>query len=123
MARILIIDDDISFVTPVKVALEEKGYEVDHAPNGQMGRELATQVHPDLIILDIMMPGEHGIAALENMRAEEGMKNTPIIVSTNLEKSLPIVKEKADGFILKSETSLDLLVSKVGEVLEKQKPN
>ncbi len=111
--RVLIIDDDMGFATPVRLALEEAGYVVEHALNGALGRRVAQSFHPDVVVLDIMMPGEHGLRALDEMKDDPELHGVPIIVSTNLEKSAPLVRGKADAFILKSETSVQQIVQTV----------
>jgi CheY-like chemotaxis protein len=55
MAKILIIDDDPDIVTAVRLCLQDAGHEVSEAPNGREGLKVMQALHPDLIILDVMM--------------------------------------------------------------------
>lgn len=81
--HILIIDDDqdISRLFGGKLATE--GFEVMYASEGNEGRELARRFQPDLILLDIRLPGEDGMAVAQRMREEPQTKKIPIIFLTN----------------------------------------
>ena len=61
--RILVVDDEQDIVELVSYNLTKEGYQVYTAPNGKLGIEVAKQVNPDLIILDVMMPEMDGIEA------------------------------------------------------------
>lgn len=72
MSTILIIDDDPDLCTLVGVILEKDGYLVEAAHNGQEGLEKATQIQPDLILLDVMMPEGSGWEVCEKLRRTSG---------------------------------------------------
>ncbi len=76
---VLVIDDDPGLLTLVQMGLERDGYRVVIARDGQEGLRKAYQVHPDVIILDIMMPGLDGWATCQRLRA---ICDTPIIMLT-----------------------------------------
>ena len=84
MKKILIIDDDLGFQTMLKMSLEREPYQVSFASSGREAMELARQSPPDLILLDLMMPGENGILILTEMRADDHLKNVPCVVITGL---------------------------------------
>jgi len=67
--KILIVDDEPDILELVEYNLKKEGYQVYVASNGQDGINMAKKVHPDLIILDIMMPKMDGIEACRLMRA------------------------------------------------------
>ncbi|MEA2516553.1 MAG: hypothetical protein QOG16_391 [Actinomycetota bacterium] len=77
--RILIADDDPVILRLIQVNLELEGYEVLTANNGQEAVDMATAEHPDLVILDIMMPRLDGYQACEMLKAADATKEIPVI--------------------------------------------
>ncbi|MES2447675.1 MAG: response regulator transcription factor [Bacteroidota bacterium] len=80
--KILIVDDEPDILELIEYNLKKEGYQVFLANNGQEGIALAKKVHPDLIILDIMMPKMDGIEACRLMRAIPEFKNTFMVFLT-----------------------------------------
>jgi len=80
--KILIVDDEPDILELIEYNLKKEGYQVYLASNGQDGVALAKKVHPDLIILDIMMPKMDGIEACRLMRAIPEFKNTFMVFLT-----------------------------------------
>jgi len=81
--RILIVDDDIEIAAPVKYAMESLGYEVVHMPDGQAGIAKLESYHPDLMILDMMMPRQSGFLVLEHLRKTQRNQIRVIMVTGN----------------------------------------
>ncbi|MDD5746768.1 MAG: response regulator [Candidatus Omnitrophica bacterium] len=77
---ILIVDDDHVTAAATKVFLEEKGYEVTHAPDGEAALSMLKTTIPDLILLDIIMPQIDGFTVARRIRYDEQTKRVPIIV-------------------------------------------
>ena len=88
--HILIIDDDPTSRRLFGSLLGSAGYEVIYAGNGDLGREMARRFHPDLILLDINMPGSDGIKTADLIRNEPGSPaaDVPIAFLTNADLSL-----------------------------------
>lgn len=80
--KILIVDDEPDILELIEYNLKKEGYQVYLASNGQDGVAMAKKVHPDLIILDIMMPKMDGIEACRIMRAIPEFKNTFMVFLT-----------------------------------------
>lgn len=80
--KILIVDDEPDILELIEYNLKKEGYQVFLASNGQDGISVAKKVHPDLIILDIMMPKMDGIEACRLMRAIPEFKNTFMVFLT-----------------------------------------
>ena len=80
--RILVVDDDPLQLKLVDAVASKAGYEVLTAPDGKSGLDRARELHPDLIIMDIMMPEMDGYTALEAIRQAEGLKHIPVIMVT-----------------------------------------
>lgn len=80
--KILIVDDEKDIIEFLQYNFEKEGYHVFTARNGEKGRELAIQTNPDLIILDIMMPGIDGVELCSDLRSMPEFENTLIIFLT-----------------------------------------
>jgi len=80
--KILIVDDEPDILELIEYNLKKEGYQVFTASNGQEGITIAKKVHPDLVILDIMMPKMDGIEACRLMRAIPEFKNTFMVFLT-----------------------------------------
>jgi DNA-binding response OmpR family regulator len=80
--RVLVIDDDQQIREIISFALSHNGYVVTVADNGQRLAELLEQDTPDLIILDVMMPGLDGYQLFEQLRRSASTRTTPIIIMT-----------------------------------------
>ena len=81
-ARILMIDDEPNHLKVVKLILEREGYRVLTAGNGEEGLILAKVEQPHVVLLDVMMPKMDGYEALRRLRADQDLKNTPVIMIT-----------------------------------------
>ena len=88
--HILIIDDDPTSRRLFGSLLGSAGYEVIYAGSGDLGREMARRFHPDLVLLDINMPGSDGIKTADLIRNEPGSPaaDVPIAFLTNADLSL-----------------------------------
>ena len=79
-ALVLAADDDEDILDLVRIVLEEDGYEVVTAPDGEKALEMAKEMIPDLCVLDVMMPKMDGIEATRQMRADERTRDIPILL-------------------------------------------
>lgn len=86
--RILVIDDDLSFVKATKAVLESHGYLVDSANDGEEGLAMMSQQRPDLVLLDVMMgwPLE-GVGVSRDMMDRKELQSIPIIMVTSIRGS------------------------------------
>jgi len=82
MPKILIVDDDQSIVEMIDFLLRKKGYDVAIARDGQAGLDLAQELRPDLIILDVMMPLMDGFSVSGALFKNPLMRDTPILILT-----------------------------------------
>lgn len=81
-ARILIVDDEADILDFMQYNLKKEGYETEVAENGKQAIDKAKRFHPNLILLDIMMPVMDGIEACRELRANSDLKHTPIAFLT-----------------------------------------
>lgn len=122
--RILIVDDDYEVADPVRFALEGLGYEVIHMPNGKLGAQKLDEVNPDLMVLDMMMPGQSGFLVLEHVRRTKRDRIRIIMVTGN-EGTRHEAYARMLGVddYLRKPFALDRLVARVQELLEMPFPD
>jgi two-component system phosphate regulon response regulator PhoB len=84
--KVLTVDDDPDIIAFVKTVLEENGYTPLIARNGEVGLELARKEKPDLVILDVLMPKQSGIRMYRELRVDESLKDTPVIILSGIAK-------------------------------------
>ena len=119
--KILIADDEPDILEIIQYNLQNEGYEVMTAKNGNEAIEQAKRFTPDLIILDIMMPGKNGIEVCNILRMQPAFNDTLIIFLTALSDEGTEVKgleTGADDFITKP-VSPKVLVSKVNALFRR----
>ncbi len=90
--RILAIDDDPSLRIMVKRTLERQGYGVISAEDGLKGLAMAESEHPDLILLDVMMPGMQGHEVCRRLKANPSTKKIPVIFLTSVETPKSVIE-------------------------------
>lgn len=114
--KILLIDDDAVLLNTVRDKLTSEGFEVISAKNGQEGLDLALKSHPDLIMVDIMMPIMDGMEMTTKLREDAWGKNASIIILTNLnddKKIADFLEKGAYDYLVKSNWSLQEVVKMV----------
>ena len=82
MARILIVDDSPTEIHVLKAMLEKHGYETLTAESGEQGIETAVAEKPDMVLMDIVMPGMNGFQATRQISTKEETKHIPVIIVT-----------------------------------------
>jgi len=80
--KILLVDDSPTVLLMERLLLQEGPYELLNASNGDQAIKVALAEHPDLILMDVVMPGMDGFEACRRLRAEEATRATPIILLT-----------------------------------------
>lgn len=112
---IVCIEDDAEMIELIRLILARKGYEVVGAMGGEEGLELVERLMPDLVLLDLMMPGIDGWEVFQRMRADEQMKHIPVIVVTakaqSIDKVLGLHIAKVDDYLTKPFGPNELLAS------------
>jgi CheY-like chemotaxis protein len=106
--RVLFIEDDPTVAQMYKLKLELDGYQVTMAKDGEEGLQLASDVRPDIIFLDIRLPKMDGFAVLERLRGNEQTRHIPVVILSNygerelVERGL---KLGALEYLIKSQTT------------------
>ncbi|MGM0567611.1 MAG: response regulator [Elusimicrobiota bacterium] len=102
--KVLVVDDDIQAVEMLSVILEDKGFEVIPAYVGEIGLKKAKTHLPDIIILDITMPGMDGFKVCEEIKRNPSTSHIPIIMLTGKDMGKDFDKameKKADWYVVK----------------------
>lgn len=85
--KVLIIDDDVDMVDAEKMVLENNGYTVSNAYNGEEGYQKILEVNPDVIILDVMMATpEDGFQLAYKLKEDEKLSKIPVVMVTSISK-------------------------------------
>lgn len=118
--KILIVEDELSLRNALRDKLLSENFAVLEAKNGEKGLAVALREHPDLILLDIIMPVMDGISMLKKLRGDEWGKDAPVIILTNLSDSKSIsdsMNENITNYLVKSDWKLEDIVKIVRERL------
>ena len=118
--EILIVDDEPSIVVPIQFLMEQQGYSVLVAENGEDALDVIYKYKPDLILLDIMLPRIDGYEVCEIVRLNPEYRNIKIIFLTAKGREVEIAKGLALGanaYITKPFSNTQL-IAKVKELLE-----
>ena len=85
-AKVLIVEDDEFLSELISTKLDKEGFDIALAGDGETGYKKIEQFRPDIILLDIMLPGMDGFEVLEKMKThtDETLKTTPVIILSNL---------------------------------------
>lgn len=121
LKKVLIADDEPDILEILKYNLVKEGYHVITAQDGNEAIEKAKQLLPDLIVLDIMMPGKNGVEVCEILRSQPKMKDTLIMFLTALSDEATQIKglaTGADDYISKP-ISPNVFISKVQSLLRR----
>jgi len=119
--RVLIVDDEPDIVETIKFSLELEGIECLEAYDGEEALSKAKKEHPDLILLDIMLPKMNGYKVARLLKFDETFKNTPIIMLTakTQEKDISLGNETGANEYVKKPFDMDMLVVMVTKYLSK----
>lgn len=120
MRKVLIIEDDSILAMAYNKKLTKSGFEAINAYDGEEGIKLLKEHHPDLVILDIMMPKKDGYEVLDEMKNDDRLKNTPVIIATNLSSGEELenaIELGVGEYYLKTNVSIDDLVNRIGEMI------
>ncbi|PIS41448.1 MAG: two-component system response regulator [Candidatus Kerfeldbacteria bacterium CG08_land_8_20_14_0_20_42_7] len=118
--RVLIVEDEEPVRKIIRESLTSVGIMVDEAENGQIAIEKARTAHPDVVILDYLMPKMHGIEFVQLLRQESWGKNVAVIVLTNLPDEPHLVemeKQRTCRILSKAQASMQDIIEAVKQSL------
>lgn len=120
---ILVIEDEEALQDAIKLKMKVTGYTIVSAMTAESGLKVLEDLTPDLIWLDLLLPGMGGFQFLQRIRAEERWKKLPVIVcsvSASPEKIQQAFQLNVVDYIVKSQYRLEDIVKKVVDLVEKK---
>jgi DNA-binding response OmpR family regulator len=121
MQRILVIEDDRFLRKAAEAALRRHGYSVLTASDGETGLQVARAEHPDLVLLDLIMPGMQGFEVLKLLKQDASTMPIPVIILSNLGQDSDVkaaLEAGAVDYLVKANLALEMLVERVRALFE-----
>ncbi|MBI2037760.1 MAG: response regulator [Candidatus Magasanikbacteria bacterium] len=121
--KIVIVEDDEVLAKVLYTELFDAGFDALQAFDGESGLEMVKSKHPDLVLLDLVLPKKHGFEVLEELKKFPGTKAIPVIVLTMLGEDDDIKKGLrlgADDYIVKSDHPVGEIIEKVQHFFAKE---
>lgn len=123
---ILVVDDERALREALKDKLMSEGYDVLEAKDGKDGLNKALAEHPDLILLDVMMPKMDGVKVVENLQDDKWGKTAKVIMLTNVSDPVKVAEATEMGaknmtvydYMIKSDWKLEEVVEKIRSKLD-----
>jgi DNA-binding response OmpR family regulator len=125
MQRILVVEDDRFLRKAAEAALRRQGFTVLVASDGEEGLRVARSELPDLVLLDLIMPGLQGFEVLKLLKEEATTSAIPVIILSNLGQDSDVKKAMEAGavdYMVKANLALDTLVARVKTLFEARTP-
>jgi DNA-binding response OmpR family regulator len=119
--RILLVEDDRFLRRACETSLRQRGFTVIAAADGEEGLRLARAEHPDLILLDLLMPKLSGVEVLRALKADVGTKAIPVLILSNSSREedvSEVISLGAVAYWVKANLSLKELGERVARLLE-----
>lgn len=119
--HILVVEDDTFLLKVYLDRLKDEGYDVSVATNGEEGISMAEAKKPNIILLDMILPRMSGFDFLKEMKNHKSIKNTPVLVMSNLGQDDDIANAKelgAAGYFVKADTPFATILEQIEEHLK-----
>ncbi len=113
---VLVVEDDEFLVNAYRTKLTKDGFDVHFAVDGEEALKTLATLHPNVILLDLVLPNRDGFTVLEEIKKNPSLSKIPVIIATNLSQKDDVERCKKLGaheFIVKSELSLDDIVARI----------
>lgn len=118
---VLVVEDESPLREALRDKLEHEGFMVFVATDGEQGLALALREHPDVVLLDLLMPKMDGVEMAKRLRADAWGKQAKVIILTNvadLSHVSTVLDEQIFDYLVKADTPIDDLVAKIREMTE-----
>lgn len=119
--KVVIIEDDQFLRELASEKLDHEGFLVHSAVDGPEGLRLISQESPDIVLLDIILPGIDGFEVLKRIKSNDTIKHIPVIMLSNLGQQTDIdhaMRLGAKDYIVKAHHTLDEIIEKIKQSLE-----
>ncbi len=119
--KILIVEDDKFLRDLISQKLTKEGYDVDEAVDGEEGVKMIKEVNPDLVLLDLILPGIDGFEVLVKMKENSNISSTPVIILSNLGQKEDVekgLKLGAVDYLIKAHFTPGEIIDKIRAVLK-----
>jgi DNA-binding response OmpR family regulator len=119
--NILIVEDDDFFRELIAKRLASEGFNISEAVDGEQGLEKIKETKPDLIVLDILLPGIDGFEVLSKIKEDPIVVSVPVVILSNLGQKEEVEKGMrlgATDYLIKAQVTSDEIVNKVKSVLK-----
>jgi len=123
MKKILLVEDEAALQKSLGDTLRNYDFEVISALDGEIGERLAKTEHPDLIILDLILPKKDGLEVFQALKEDKDTQDIPVVILTNLEKMENVEKVLEMGaktYLVKANYTLQEIVEKVKAAIEER---
>ena len=124
---VLCIEDEQEMIDLIRLILSRRGFEVLGANGGRQGLEMVRKEHPDLVLLDLMMPDMDGWEVYQQMKADNATKDIPVVIVTakaqSIDKVLGLHIAKVDDYVAKPFSPQELLTSIETVLSKRQAPD
>ena len=120
MPKVLIVEDNVDLVDAYELVFEKEGFDVEVVFDGKQALEKLKTFHPEIVLLDIMMPYMNGFEFLQEVRKTD--KDLIVVVNSNLSQDAEIKKSfdlGANEYLRKSDYTVFTLVDKIKQFLKK----
>lgn len=104
MTKVLVVDDTPDMAALIRAVVEDQGYDVSVASDGQQALEIASAEHPDAVLLDVMMPGMNGMEVLRRLKSDTTLRTIPVLLVTAKGDEKDVIAgldEGADDYVTK----------------------
>jgi CheY-like chemotaxis protein len=115
-SRVLIIEDDPVLGSVITEKLNASGYDASLVTDGAVGIETVRKTHPDIILLDILLPTKNGYEIMEEISRDEGIRNIPVVIISNSGQPVEIermIKLGAKDYLIKAQFTPEEVLEKV----------
>ncbi len=118
--NVVVVEDDVFLANIYQKKFEMEGFKVIPADNGEKGLQEVQKKHPDIVLLDLLLPKMDGFTVLKNIKEDPSTKDIPVILLTNLGQKEDVDKGQllgAAGYLIKAHFKPSEVVAKIREVL------
>ena len=114
MPKVLIVDDSPADIRELTTLLTRHGYDVIQAPDAESGLEVAARLQPDLVLMDIVMPGTNGFQATRQLSRGDDTRHIPVILVSSKDQEVDRIwgeRQGARGYVTKPVREAELLAA------------